>query len=143
MSPKVSPFYVLMGLFVSVPGCHPTTGPQEKPEAFCTRETEVHWGQHFLLGHTELGETSHSRWLTVLSLMLFASCPRACPLCARCPSCSTGLPLLLWEGKCFPFPLPFCSPAASESGFPFTLPPSASGTTGKCIKGLGKAAVRG
>ena len=29
-----------------------------------------------------------------------------------------------------------------ESGFPCALPPSASGTTGKCIKGLGKAAAR-
>lgn len=100
------------------------------------------WGQHLSLGHTELGRTSHNLWLTVPSLRLFASHPRACPLCAHCPSCSTRLPLLLWEGKCFPFPLPFCSPAASESGFPCALPPRASGTTGKCIKGLGKAAVR-
>lgn len=30
-SPELSPSYVLMDLFFSVPGCHPTTGSQEKP----------------------------------------------------------------------------------------------------------------
>lgn len=37
---------------------------------------------------------------------------------------------------------PPLSAGQHESGFPHVLPPSASGTAGKCIKGLGKDAVR-
>lgn len=133
-SPKISPSYVLMGLFFSVPGCHPTTGSQKKPRPWAF----LHEGKRGTLGSALLARAvAHSA-----QPRLFASHPRACPLCAWSQATALGSPCSSGKGNVFPFPSRPCSPAASESGFPCTLLPSASGTTGKCIKGLGKAVVR-
>lgn len=77
---------------------------------------------------------------------LFASCHRGSPASCLLPLCllpelQHWAPSAPLGREMFSLSPPF--PARQhESGFPCALPPSASGTAGKCIKGLGKAAVR-